>query len=346
MKAVLLEAFGGPENLHPGDAPDPVPGPGEALLKVRACALNHLDIWVRGGIPAYRIRLPHILGSDIAGTVVSGDLSRAACGLQPGARVVVHPGRSCGRCEACAAGLDNQCHEGHRLIGANGGPGGYAQYVAVPAQNLLPAPEGLSDEQAAAFPLTYLTAWHMLITQAGLRPGQTLLVLGAGSGVGVAAIQLAAMAGSRVLAASTSKEKLERAKALGAHGIIHSPPEDLQCKTLSLTGGRGADVVFEHVGPAMFGAALKSLRPGGTLVTCGATSGPTTELDLRYVFSRELRILGAKTGTLAEFHAMVRAVTMGRLEPVVDSTFPLAEAGRAHEYLASARQFGKVVLKI
>jgi NADPH:quinone reductase-like Zn-dependent oxidoreductase len=204
----------------------------------------------------------------------------------------------------------------------------------------------MSYEAAASFPLTFLTAWHMLITLGKLKCGQDVLILGAGSGMGVAGIQIASAAGARVLASSTSAEKLEAAKQLGAQVAIHSPPDDLLRRVVRATEGRGVDLVLEHVGPAVFDKALKALRPGGTLVTCGATTGPTVELDLRYVFSRELRILGAKMGSLWEFHEVVRLVAAGKLKPVVDATFPLEEARGAHEYLASRKQFGKVVLKI
>lgn len=343
MKAVLLESFGGPENLLYTDHQDPKPGRGEALVRVRACALNHLDIWVRTGLPAYKISLPHILGCDIAGEVVA--YGPEASGPKTGSRVVVCPGKSCGNCQACLNGQDSRCKE-YGIIGAHGGNGGYAECVVVPARNLFPVPAGMSDEIAASFPLTFLTAWHMLITLGRLRAGQDVLVLGAGSGVGVAGIQIAAAAGANVIAASTSSEKLEAAKQLGASAVIHSPPDDLLRQAIKATGGRGVDLVFEHVGPAVFDKALKALKPGGTLVTCGATSGPTVELDLRYVFSRELRILGAKMGSLAEFHDVARLLASGKIKPVVDATFPLEEARRAHEYLASRKQFGKVVLKI
>ncbi|MBI4423229.1 MAG: zinc-binding dehydrogenase [Elusimicrobia bacterium] len=342
MKAVLLESFGGPEQLLYADHADPKPGPGEALVRVRACALNHLDIWVRQGIPAYKIPLPHILGCDIAGEVLG--YGPGASGPPVGARVAVCPGRGCGSCPACWRGEDSRC-KGYGILGAQAGPGGYAELVAVPAKNLFPIPPRLTDEQAAAFPLTFLTSWHMLVGLGAVRPGQSVLVLGAGSGVGVAAIQIAALAGARVIATSTSAEKLETARALGAHETIHHPPESLLRRALKATDGQGVDLVFEHVGPALFPEALKCLRPGGALVTCGATTGPTVELDLRYVFSRELRILGAKMGSLAEFHDVARLVAGGTLKPVVDSSFPLEEARRAHDYLAAGKQFGKVVLK-
>ncbi|MBI4346731.1 MAG: zinc-binding dehydrogenase [Elusimicrobia bacterium] len=343
MKAVLLEAFGGPENLHYSDHPDPKPGRGEALVRVRACALNHLDLFIRDGIPAYKIGLPHILGCDIAGEVLA--YGTEAQGPKPGSRVVVCPGRSCGDCVYCWRGEDSRCKD-YGIIGAQAGPGGYAELIVVPARNLFPTPAGMTDEAAASFPLTFLTAWHMLITLGGLRAGQDVLVLGAGSGVGVAGLQIAAAAGARVVAASTSAEKLDAAKKLGARELIHSPPEDLLRRAIKLTGGKGFDLVFEHVGPAVFDKALKALAPGGALITCGSTTGPVVQLDMRYVFSRELRILGAKMGSLAEFSEVVRLVSNGTLKPVVDATFPLEEARRAHEYLGSRKQFGKVVLKI
>ena len=343
MKAVLLRAFGGPENLQPADVPEPVPGPGEVLLRVRACALNHLDLFVREGIPAYKIKLPHILGCDVAGEVaaVGPDVREA----KPGQRFAVSPGRSCLRCDACLSGRDNECKR-YGIIGANGGPGGYAQYLAVPEAYLLPLPDSLSFEEGAAYPLTFLTAWHMLVTLGGIGPDQFVLVLGAGSGIGTAAVQLCRLAGAKSIAVSTSQEKLARAKALGADFTIHSPPQDIVKETLRLTGGRMADVAFEHVGPATFSQSLLSLRPGGRLVICGATTGPSVEVDLRYVFSRQLQILGSKMGSQAEMRRAARLVEDGRWKPVVDKVFPLAEAREAHDYLGAKKQFGKVVLGI
>lgn len=340
MKAVIIEKFGGPEVLKPAALPDPEPGPGEVLLRVRACALNHLDIWVRNGIPAYKIKLPHVLGCDAAGEVLKAGPGAAA---KPGQRFAVSPGRSCGRCEPCLSGRDNEC-PAYGIIGAQGGPGAYAELLVVPETYLLPLPESLGFEEGAAYPLTFLTAWHMLMTLGRCAPDQWVLVMGAGSGVGVAAVQVAKLAGARVIAASTSEEKLARAKALGADALIHHPPQDLVRQTLKLTGGAMADIVVEHVGPAVFDAALKSLRTGGRLVTCGATTGPTAEVDLRYIFSRQLQVLGSKMGTQAEMRRVARLVGEGKLKPVVDRSFPLAEARQAHEYLAGKRQFGKVLL--
>ena len=343
MQAVILERFGGPENLKSADLPKPAPAAGEALVRVRACALNHLDIFVRDGIPAYKIPLPHILGCDVAGEVA--EIGAGVTSVKTGDRVAVSPGRSCGRCEFCFSGQDNQCRD-YGIIGAQGGPGGYAEFLRVPEGYLLPLPETLSFEEGAAYPLTFLTVWHMLLTLGRCGPDSTVLVLGAGSGVGVAAIQVAKLAGAFVIASSTSEEKLGKARALGADAGIHSPPQDLTKSVRKLTHGAMADIAVEHVGPAVFDAALKSLKVGGRLVTCGSTTGPVVELDMRYVFSRQLQILGCKMGTQSEMRQVARMVAAGRLKPVVDRVFPLSEARQAHEYLAQKKQFGKVVLKV
>jgi NADPH:quinone reductase-like Zn-dependent oxidoreductase len=343
MKAVLLEKFGGPENLHLRDVPEPSPAEGEVLLKVRAVALNHLDLFVRDGIPAYKIALPHVLGCDVAGEVAA--VGPGVKGVKPGLRAAVSPGRSCGDCPACREGRDNDCPR-YGIIGAQGGPGGYQELLRVPAQYLLPLPDSLSFEEGAAYPLTFLTVWHMLITLGGCAKGSTVLVMGAGSGVGVAAIQMAKNLGACVIAVSTSEEKLARAKELGADHLIHHPPQDIVRQVLKLTDGALADIVIEHVGPAVFDAALKCLKNAGRLVTCGSTTGPKVELDMRYVFSRQLQILGSKMGTQEEMRLVAAEVAKGKLKPVVDKVFPLEEAAEAHRYLAQKRQFGKVVLRV
>ena len=344
MKAVVLKAFGGAENLEAAILPDPVPGPGEILLRVRACALNHLDLWIRGGLPGSKVKPPHVLGCDVAGEVEA--LGANVEGVSLGARVAVHPGRSCGTCRACREARDSDC-PGYGIIGAYGGAqGGYAEKLAVPAEQLLPIAETMSFIEAASLPLTSLTAWHMLVTLGELKAGQTVVIVGAGAGVSVAAIQVAKALGASVIATSTDAAKLERARALGADAVVHRPPEDLARAVRKLTEGAMADCVFEHVGPAIFADALKCLRPSGRLITCGATSGPTVELDMRYVFSRQLRIYGAKMGGLMEMRAVWGLVRDGRLKPVVDRTFPLAQASQAHRWLESRGQFGKVVLTI
>jgi len=342
MKAVVLRAFGGPENLENATLPDPVAGPGEVLLRVRACALNHLDLWIRAGLPSSKVKPPHILGSDAAGEVAA--LGPGVEDVPLGARFAVHPGRSCGRCDACRDGRDPDC-PAYGIIGAYGGlTGAYCELLAVPVEHLLAMPEAMSFVDAASMPLAFLTAWHMLTSLAVLRPGETVLVLGAGAGVSVAAVQIAKLAGARVIAVSTSKEKLERARGLGADDVICHPPEDLTRAVRRLTKGGMVDVVFEHVGPAVLGEALKCLRPSGRLITCGSTSGPTAEIDMRYVFSRQLRMLGAKMGSLAEMRQVWSLAAQGRLKPVVDCTYPLEQARQAHERLEARGQFGKVVL--
>lgn len=333
MKAAVLKAFGGVENLSLETVPEPVPGPGEVILRVRACALNHLDLWIREGLPGSKVKIPHILGSDVAGEA-------------GGRRVAVHPGLCCGACPACADGRESDCPD-FGIIGAYGGSqGGYAELLAVKAGHLLPIPDGMSFTDAASLPLTLLTAWRMLKTLGGAGPGMTVVVVGAGAGVSAAGIQVAKALGASVIATTTDAAKVERAKALGADHVLLTPPADLPREVRRLTGGRMADVVFEHVGPALFMDALKCLRPSGRLVTCGSTSGPKVELDLRYVFSRQLRILGARTGSLAEMRAAWALVEAGRVRPVVDRVFPLAEAASAHARLESRGQFGKVVLSV
>lgn len=343
MKAVVLTAFGGPENLVPRDVPDPVAGPGEALVRVRACALNHLDLWVRAGLPAARVRVPHILGSDVAGEVAA--LGPGVTSVRVGDRVAVHPGRCCGACSACRDAREPDCPD-YGIIGAYGGlRGGYCEFLAVPEKHLLPFPrEDMSFEEAASLPLTALTAWSMLVTEGRLSAGQTALVIGAGAGVSVMAIQIAKARGARVIATSTDAAKLSRARELGADDVVHHPPEDLGRAVRRLTGGAMADVVFEHVGKAVIGEALKCLRPSGRLVTCGATSGWDAEIDLRYVFSKRLKILGSRMGNLAEMREVWELASDGRLRPVVDKVYPLADARHAHERLESRGQFGKVVL--
>lgn len=342
MKAVVFHEHGGPERLSYQEVPAPRPGPGQALVRVKACALNHLDIWVRQGIPAYTIPLPHISGCDIAGVVEAvGD---GAVGVAPGERVVVSPGVSCWRCAACLAGRDNECASYH-LLGAQV-DGGYAELVAVPDRNLLPLPKGLSFEEAAAFPLVSVTAWHMLFARAGLRPGETVLVMGAGSGVGSAAVQLARAAGARVLTTVGSEEKVPKALALGAEAALIHGREPLAKRLRELTGGRGVDVVVEHIGPAVWEDCVGALARGGRLVTCGATTGPEVKVDLRALFSRQITLQGSYMGTRAELAQAAALVERGLLKPVVDRVFPLAEARAAQEAMVSRRLFGKLVLSV
>lgn len=333
MKAVVLKAFGGIENLEVQSVPDPVPGSGETLLRVRACALNHLDLWIRTGLPGSKVKTPHILGSDVAGEF-------------DGRRVAVHPGLCCGACPACADSRESDCPD-FGIIGAYGGsPGGYAEKLTVKSSHLLDIPNGMSFEEAASLPLTLLTAWRMLKTLGEVKPGQTVLVIGAGAGVSVAGIQIAKALGACVIATTSDASKIERAKALGADHVLHVPPAELARSVRQLTGGALVDMVFEHVGPALFAETLKCLRPSGRLVTCGSTSGPKVELDMRYIFSRQLRIIGSRMGSLAEMRAAWRLVEEGAVKPVVDQVFALDAAAAAQTRLESRGQFGKVVLAI
>lgn len=338
MKAVRFHEHGGPEVLRYEDAPEPVPGPGEALVRVRACALNHLDLWQRRGIARVRIPFPHISGADVAGEVVSAPEG----GLAPGRRVLLQPGLSCGRCGACLDGRDNEC-PGYDVLGYQSA-GGYAEYVAVPVQNLVAVPETVGFAEAAAFPLTFLTAWHMLVTRAQVRPGEDVLVLGAGSGVGQAAIQIAWLHGARVFATAGTDAKLARARELGAYEAINHHSQDVPGEIRRLTGGRGVDVVVEHVGQATWERSVRCLARGGRLVTCGATTGHEGRLDLRFLFSRQLSLLGSYMGTKAELLRATRFFFAGELRPVVDRTYALDEAGEAHRRLEAGDQFGKIVL--
>lgn len=342
MKAVILKSWGGPENLAYTEVTNPRPGRNEVLLRVRYCALNRLDLWVRNGIPAYKIPLPHILGSDVSGEVV--EVGAETVAVKTGDRAAVAPGRSCGTCEQCLSGTDNLCRA-FGVIGENGGPGGYAELLVVPEKYLLPIPNSMSFETAAAFPLTYLTAWHMLMTLGRCGPGQWVLVQGAGSGVGTAAIQIAKLAGASVLAVSRDEETLARAKSLGADAGVLAGKEDIAKAVRTRTDGKMADLAFEHVGPATFNASLKSLKPGGTLVTCGATTGPEVTLSLPHLFVKQWKIMGATMGTLAETRLVARLVAEGKLTPQIDRTFELRDARAAHDYLAAGRHFGKVLLK-
>ena len=340
MKAIIFRQFGGPEVLEYADAPDPEPGPGQVLVRVRACALNHLDIWVRQGIPAYGTKLPHISGCDISGIIER--LGPGVAGLQQGERVVLAPNLSCGQCPFCREGRDNLCvHFGIR--GASG-PGGYAELTVARVADVLRLPEGLSFEEGAAYPLVFLTAWHMLAGRAKLQEGETVLVQAAGSGVGHAAVQIAKYLKATVYATVGSDAKVARAKALGADEVINYQREDFEARIKSLTGGRGADVVFEHIGPQTWERSLRLLAKGGRLVTCGATSGPSVPLDLRYVYSRQLTVLGSLMGTRAELDIVTGLIGSRAVRPVIDAVLPLREARQAQERMLARDVFGKLVL--
>jgi len=338
MRAVRIHEFGGPEVLTYEDIPDAQPRKDQVLVRVKACSLNHLDLWVRKGLPG--VKLPHILGSDIAGEIV--EIGEYVVGFKVGQRVLVAPMYFCGHCSKCLAGLQNQCRE-FTVLG-NGVDGGNCELFAAPTANVIPIPDSLDFNQAASVPLVFVTAWHMLVGLAGIRQGQTVLVLGGSSGVGIAAIQIAKLFHCRVITTAGNEEKLARARALGAdHGIDHYK-QKISEEIRKITNKEGVDIVFEHVGAATWDESLKSLKTAGTLVTCGATTGPSVSIDLRQLFARQLRLLGSYMGTMGELHEVLGHVFAGRLKPVVDRVFPLTELRAAHEYLEKSQMFGKVIV--
>jgi len=342
MKAIVFHQHGGPEVLKYTDAPEPMLRANDVLVSVKACALNHLDLWVRRGLPNVPIPLPHIPGSDVAGEIakIGADVTT----IRVGQRVALAPLVSCGKCPACLAGLDNHCRQATNLGYLI--DGGCAEFVRAPEVNCLPYPGNLNWEEAAAIPLVFQTAWHMLITRAELQPGEDILVLGAGSGVGSAAIQIAKFFGARVITTAGSDEKLAKAKELGADHVINYKTQKIRDEIRRVTNKRGVDIVFEHVGTASWEDSLASLAPRGRLVTCGATTGYDAKVDLRFLFTRQLSLLGSYMGTKSELHTVLKLVAAGKLKPVVDHVFPLAEAVAAHAYLESSSQFGKVVLSV
>jgi NADPH:quinone reductase-like Zn-dependent oxidoreductase len=340
MKAVVFDRFGGPEVLEYRDMPEPVIAPDEALVEVRACGINHLDLWVRSGLRGLEIQMPHILGNDIVGEI--RQVGEAVRHLTVGQKTLVLPTLSCGTCPACFAGDDNLCRA-YDVIGRQRN-GGYAERVAVPAVNCLPYPDNLEWKEAAAVPLVFLTAWHMLVGRAKLRAGEDVLVIGAGSGVGSAAVQIAHMLGARVIATAGDEAKLAHARQLGAHETIDHAREDLGRRARELTGKKGVEVVFEHVGGRIFEQGVAALARNGRLVTCGATIGNAARLDLNALFGKHLTLMGSWMGRRSELVEVLKFVRDGRLKPVVDSVMPLAEAAAAHRRIESREHFGKVVL--
>src|SRR5579864_1077624 len=338
MKGVRIHQFGGPEVLTYEDIPDPQPRKDQVLVRVRACSLNHLDVWVRKGLPG--VQLPHILGSDVSGEIV--EIGEYVSGFKPGQRVVLSPMHYCGHCAKCAAGLQNQCRE-FTVLG-NAVDGGNCELIAVHPRNVIPIPDSLDFTPAASVALVFLTAWHMLVGRAGVRPGQTVLVLGANSGVGIAGIQLAKFFQCTVITTAGDDRKMAKARELGADHVIDHYQQKISEEIRKITNKEGVDIVLEHVGPATWDESLRSLKPGGVVVTCGATTGPQVGFDLRFLFSRQLSILGSYMGTMGELHEVLKHVFSGKLKPVVDRTFPLKEARAAHEYLEKSAMFGKIVL--
>ncbi len=337
MKAAVFHEYGGSDVLRIEDVPIPVAQSGEVLLRVHAAALNHLDVWVRKGLP--KTNLPHIGGSDIAGTVEA--LGPGVSGVEQGARVVVNPSLWCGQCEWCRAGEESECAQ-YRILGEHTN-GGFAEYVAVPAVNLFPIPPGFAFDYAAAAPLAYLTAWRALVSKARVRAGSSVLITGASGGVATAAIQIARHLRARVFALTTAENE-PWARALGADVVYNRDAVDFSKQVWEDTGKRGVDVVLDSVGEAIWPQCVRALARGGRLVCYGATTGPRGEIDLRVLFWKQLEILGSTMSNRTEFEEVMRLVFSGALKPVVDSVMKLEDIRAAHDRLEQGQHFGKIVL--
>ncbi len=343
MKAVYFNQHGGPEVLEYGDLPDPEPGPNEALVRLRAAALNHVDIWVRNGWPGLKLPLPHIPGSDGAGDVIA--LGDGVDDISVGDRVVIDANLSCGECAFCRAGLDHMCRKwsllGETVSGTD------CELIALPPRNLYRIPESLGYSEAAAASLVFLTAWHSLITRGRLTAGETVLVVGASGGVSTASIQVAKLAGARVLVVGSNARKLELAQQLGADVLIDRTTEENWSRAAYLaTDKRGADMVVDNVGAPTMMSSMRAVRKGGRIVTVGNTGGARYEIDHRYLFAKHISIIGSTMGPRSDFEQVMALVIGGRLHPVIDETFALKDAQRAYERLEAGKQMGKIVLAI
>jgi NADPH:quinone reductase-like Zn-dependent oxidoreductase len=342
MQAALLYEHGGPEVLQVGEFPTPEPGPGEVLVRLEVAALNHLDLWVRQGWPGIRLDYPHIPGADGAGVIAA--LGPSVTGLQIGERVVINSNIGCGHCQACLAGLDNRC-EDWGLLGETR-RGTYAEYVTVPARNVYPLPDGFPARVASAAALVYHTAWHSLIQRGHLKPGESVLVVGASGGVNTASIQIAKLAGAVVYVVGSNAEKLALAESLGADFLIdRSKEENWPRAVYQSTGRRGVDVVVDNVG-STFPLSFRAAKKGGRILTVGNTGGPKIEIDNRYMFGKHLSLIGSTMGTRTDFSRVMDLIFQGKLQVALDRSFPLKAVRSAHEYLASGLQLGKVTLEI
>lgn len=331
MKAVRVSAPGGLEALELAEVPEPRPGPGEQTLDIKAASVNHLDLWVRRGLPG--ARYPMILGSDAAGIV-----------RETGRRALLSPSISCGTCEFCASGEKPLCVK-YAIFGEHR-DGTQAQLLCAPAENLIPIPDALSFEEAAAAPLVYLTAWRMLLSRGRLRPAEDVLIWSAGAGVGVASVQIAKLTGARVIGTASTDEKCGRLRELGADLVLNHSQEDVPRKIRELTEKRGVDLVVDYIGRDTWAKSVQCVRRGGRIVTCGATSGHDPALDLRHIFFRQIEILGCTMGNNKELSDALRPVFDGRIRPVIDRVVPLSEVAGAHERIEQRRAFGKIVIKI
>ncbi|MFW9960885.1 MAG: zinc-binding dehydrogenase [Candidatus Thorarchaeota archaeon] len=345
MKATVFHKHGPPEVLSYEDFETPKIHPDQVLIKINAVALNHLDLFVRNGIPGLNLEMPHILGSDISGEIAELG-SDVGTSIEVGQKILVDPGIYCGECEFCIRGEESLCSS-YGILGEHS-RGGYADYIALKPQNVIPIPETADIDlvDAAAIPLTLMTAWRLLISKARIKPGDDVLIIGIGGGVAIAALQIAKTAGARVIVTSSSDEKLKKAETFGADVIInHSTTPEYHKEIYRVTKNRGVDVVLDSVGQATWDRSLKSLRKGGKLVTCGATSGPKVESNLNLVFWKQLEILGSTMSSRDELRTALKLVWNGKIKPVVDKIYPLAKAKEAHEVLERGEQFGKLVLR-
>jgi NADPH:quinone reductase-like Zn-dependent oxidoreductase len=342
MKAVFIRSPGGPEAVQVGELPDPVAAEGEVLVAVRAAALNHLDLWVRGGRSDPSLKMPHVLGSDAAGVVMA--LGPRVHGVKEGDEVVIYPGLSCGCCEFCRRGEQSEC-AAFGIIGLSR-PGTYAERVAVPMANVHPKPAHLDFPEAAALTLVFTTAWRMLMTRAKLRPGETVLIHGIGGGVSLAALQFAKLIGAEVIVTSSSDAKLSAARKLGADHAINYKTSDVAKSVRDLTRGRGVDVSINTVGAAAWAVDIACVRRGGRIAICGVTTGATAETDLRSVYWNQISLFGSTLGSHEDLRQMLRAVAENKLRPVIDSMFPLSRAAEALARMESGSQFGKIVLNV
>ncbi len=340
MKAVRFHEHGGPEVLKYEDAPEPKIQANEVLVRVKVCALNHLDVWLRMGVRAWQLQLPHIVGSDVAGEVA--EAGALVTRVKKGDRVLLAPGISCGQCEMCFKGLDSACRS-YTLFGVFV-DGGYAEYVKSPEANVIPIPGDLSFDEAAAVPLVFITAWHMLFTRAQLKPGEEVLIIGAGSGVGSAAIQIAKLLGARVIATAGADWKLEKARALGADEVINHTQQSIAEEVKRLTAKRGVDVVVDHVGAAVWEACFDSLATYGRLVTCGMTTGAELKFNGNALYGRQRTILGSFMGGKGELTDALKFIGQRKLKAVIDSAFPLKDAAPAQKKMESREFFGKILL--
>ncbi len=342
MQVIRIHEHGSRDKLQIDSLPVPKVQTDEILIKVKTAALNHLDIWVREGIPG--VPLPLIMGSDAAGIVETvGSEAASNFSFSKGDEVLTTPIRSCGHCEFCMQGKDNLCRDFH--IPGESIQGVQAEYIMVPAAYVLPKPKNLSWPEAAALPLAAMTAYHMLMPKAHLKSGEWILIYGASSGIGSMAIQIAKALGAKVITTAGNEEKIQAAEQLGADYVLNYRTQSIGKTVREITGGQGVDVVFEHTGAQTWKDSLRALNKGGRLVTCGATTGPIVKIDLRAIFIKHQQIIGSTMGTRQDMVGILELVKADKLKPVVDKVFPFTEIKNAHQYLEDGRQFGKIALE-